>query len=195
MQVALRNRLIGFGFNAWAFSVRLKRLLLNLGRPRIGALDHITIPVKDLDRARRFYCDVLGAAYLMTVDEATLRRFGRPPAENDGEGAYHISVFLGGTTRLDLFKQSFGQPMQTQGHPHFAFHVSPTDLGKWRRRLIAQGVPVDGPLQLGPPGQASLYFDDPFGNHLELTCLGYPSPLPIRPPEMHKLAWRPELPA
>ena len=62
--------------------------------------------------------------------------------------------------------------MITEGHPHFAFHVSSGDLGKWQRRLTAVGIPFDGPLQLGPPWQASLYFNDPFGNHLELTCMG-----------------------
>ena len=108
MPAALRNRLVGLGLNLWVLSVRLKRLLTNLGRPRIGSLDHVTIPVFELDRARRFDRDVLGAAYLMTVDEATLARFGRPPAENDGDGTYHVSVLLGGTTRIDSFQQSFG---------------------------------------------------------------------------------------
>ncbi len=74
-------------------------------------------------RNRRFYCDVLGAAYVMRVDDETFRR-------------------------------------------------------------------TDGPLQLGPPGQASLYFNDPFGNHLELECLGFSKPIPIRAPDMAQLAWK-----
>jgi len=31
---------------------------------------------------------------------------------------------------------------------------------------------VAGPTRPGPPGQASFYFNDPFGNHLELVTLG-----------------------
>ena len=193
MWAALRNRAIGWGFKSWAWSVRVRRSIRDWGRSRIGALDHITIPVKDLALARKFYCDILGAAYLMTVDDATLKRFGRPPAADGGEGTYHISVYTSGRTRVDLFLQHSGQPSPVAGHPHFAFRVSPMDMLTWQRVLQAKGIPTDGPLQLGPPGQASLYFNDPFGNHLELTCFGFPRKLPIRPPSTARLAWAPEL--
>jgi catechol 2,3-dioxygenase-like lactoylglutathione lyase family enzyme len=155
-------------------------------------VDHVTIPVHDLDLARRFYCDVLGAAHMMTIDEAALRKFGRPPAANDGDGVYHHSVVFGGEARIDLFLQADGQPPATQGHPHYAFRVPPGDMLTWKARLEAKGVPTEGPLQLGFPGQASLYFNDPFGNHLEIVCLGYGAPIPIRPPAMTGLAYRPE---
>jgi catechol 2,3-dioxygenase-like lactoylglutathione lyase family enzyme len=189
MWIGLRNHLIGWSFTLWVWFVRARRRVMCLGRLHLGALEHITIPVKDLVAAREFYCDVLGAAYLMTVDDHTLRRFGRPPAENNGEGAHHVSVYMGGATRLDLFLQSTGQPSATAGHPHFAFKVSPRNLRKWQLLLAAKGIPSDGPLQLGPPGQASLYFNDPFGNHLEMTCLGFSETIPIRPPATANLAW------
>jgi catechol 2,3-dioxygenase-like lactoylglutathione lyase family enzyme len=189
----LRHQLIGWGFAMWTWSVRMRRRLRQIGRPRLGALEHVTIPVKDLAIARRFYCEVLGAAYLMTVDDATLRRFGRPPAANRGEGAHHVSVYVGGGTRLDLFLQSTGQPASTVGHPHFAFKVSPRGMRKWLHILEARGIPFDGPIRLGPPGQASLYFNDPFGNHLEITCLGFADTIPIRPPATAGLSWTPEL--
>ena len=64
---------------------------------------------------------------------------------------------------------------------------------KWKARLESQGVPTQGPLQLGPPGQASLYFNDPFGNHLELECMGFTKPIPVRPPEMANVVWKREL--
>src|ERR1700730_3289112 len=115
MLTSIRNRLIALAFNARARAVRLKQLLRQLGRPRIGALDHVTLPVRDLALARRFYCDVLGAAYSMTVDDDTFRRFGRPPADNGGEGSHHVSVYLGGSTRVDLFLQSSGQPAAASG--------------------------------------------------------------------------------
>jgi hypothetical protein len=59
MWTILRNRLIGLGFGVLIRAVRLKRLLRQLGKPRIGALEHVTITVRDLDVARRFFCDVL----------------------------------------------------------------------------------------------------------------------------------------
>jgi catechol 2,3-dioxygenase-like lactoylglutathione lyase family enzyme len=187
---SLRNQLIRVVFGARTHLIRLRRALRLLGRPSIGALDHITIPVRDLSTARKFYCDVLGAAYFMTVDDETFRQFGRPPAQNGGEGAHHVSVYFGGVTRIDLFLQRSGQPAATIGHPHFAFRVAPGDLLRWKSHLESHGVPTDGPLQLGPPGQASLYFNDPFGNHLELECMGFSKPIPIRPPVMANLSWR-----
>jgi catechol 2,3-dioxygenase-like lactoylglutathione lyase family enzyme len=189
MLAATRNKLIALGFGAWTCWVRCKRFWTSLGRPRLAHLDHITIPVSDLAVATRFYCDVLGAAYLMTVDDATFKKYGRPPAANGGEGSHHVSLYLGGVTRVDLFLQRAGQPALAHGHPHYAFRVPPRDLMKWRSRLAARGVPTDGPLQLGPPGQASLYFNDPSGNHLEIVTMGFGTPIPSRPPEMVALAW------
>jgi catechol 2,3-dioxygenase-like lactoylglutathione lyase family enzyme len=190
MLIFIRNQMIRFAFAARGRAIRMKRVLRRLGRPRIGALDHVTIPVRDLQLAREFYCEVLGAAYAMTVDDETFRRFGRPPAENGGEGSHHVSVYMGGATRVDLFLQRSGQPSPAIGHPHYAFHVPPRDLMKWKSLLDSRGVPTEGPLQLDPPGQASLYFNDPFGNHLELVCLGFSRPIPVRPPVMADIAWK-----
>jgi catechol 2,3-dioxygenase-like lactoylglutathione lyase family enzyme len=187
--IILRNQIIKFGFGLAGRAARMKRLLRHLSKPRIGALDHVTIAVRDLAVARRFYCEVLGAEYFMTIDDDTFRRFGRPPAANNGEGSHHVSVYLGGKTRVDLFLQQSGQPAAAQGHPHYAFEVPARHLLKWKASLEARGGPTEGPLQLGPPGQASLYFNDPFGNHLELVCLGYSRPIPVRPPVMTAVSW------
>jgi len=190
MGLWLRNRLIAWAFKTRYLAIRVRRRLASLGRPRLGGLDHITIAVHDLELARQFYCGVLGAAFVMRVDDETFKRFGRPLAANGGEGSHHISVCLGGRTRVDLFLQHTGQPPPGAGHPHYAFEVPPRELLKWHARLVSKGIPVEGPLQLGPPGQASLYFNDPFGNHLELECLGFARPIPVRPPDAAKLAWK-----
>ena len=70
MLEAARNKLIALGFNAWTDWLRFKRVVRSAWKPRLQTLDHITIPVHDMAVARRFYCDVLGAEYMMTVDEA-----------------------------------------------------------------------------------------------------------------------------
>jgi catechol 2,3-dioxygenase-like lactoylglutathione lyase family enzyme len=189
MLQAIKNKLFGHAFDLWTWAIRVRRVAFTIGRPRLAHLDHVTIPVHDLDLARRFYCDVLGAAHMMTIDEEALKRFGRPAAPNGGQGAYHHSLTFGGEARIDLFLQSAGQPPLTQGHPHFAFRVPARELLKWKMRLEAHGVPTEGPLQLGFSGQASLYFNDPFGNHIEIVCLGFPHPIPVRPPDFRGLAW------
>lgn len=185
----LQKKLIAAAFKLWVAAVRLKRTLRLAGRAPLGRLDHITIPVHDLAVAQAFYCGILGAAYFMKVDDETFKRFGRPAAPNGGDGAHHISVFMGGSTRVDLFLQSRGQGVQDLGHPHYAFEVAPRHLARWKRRLEEQGIPVDGPLQLGPPGQASLYFNDPFGNHLEIVTMGYTGEVDIRIPQMDRVRW------
>jgi hypothetical protein len=71
--------------------------------------------------------------------------------------------------------------------------VPPDRLDACRDALVAAGIPTDGPRRLGPPGQASLYFADPWGNLLELVTTGYPHPIPIGPPELPPLVhqWTP----
>jgi catechol 2,3-dioxygenase-like lactoylglutathione lyase family enzyme len=189
MWTSLRMKLIGWGFKARVRSLRARRVLGALGRPRLRGVDHLTIAVTDLDVARQFYCDVLGGVLLMVVDDALRARFGQPPAPDGGEGSHHISVNLGGATRVDLFLQHAGQPAPALGHPHYAFEVPPRDMLRWRRRLVARGVPIEGPLRLGPPGQASIYFNDPFGNRLEITCLGFVGAVEQRPPVPTRLTW------
>jgi len=189
MADAVRVRLVGFGMKARVLWIRILHFLGNLGRPRVWRIDHVTVPVHDLDQARCFYCDVLGP-FLMRVDNEFFSRVGRPSVDPATPGAFHISVLFGGSTRVDLFLQNFGQAAPTQPHPHYAFRVLARDLPKWKARLEAMEVPTDGPLRLGPPGQASLYFNDLFGNHLELTCFGYAKEIPVRPPEMSKIVWR-----
>ena len=189
MRTLVRNSIIAIIWQAKILVARAKHMLSSLIRPCIGSVEHVTIPVRDLPTAKRFYCDVLGATHFMTVDDAVLQKFGRLPAARGGQGSHHISVYLGGATRVDLFLQETGQPVSHNGHPHFAFKVSPFKLSKWKQILEGKGIPTDGPIRLGPPGQASLYFNDPFGNHLEITCFGYPVELQIRPPEMSSLEW------
>jgi hypothetical protein len=68
-------------------------------------------------------------------------------------------------------------------------HVAPEELLSFKALLEARGVPVDGPRRLGPPGHASLYFFDPFGNHLELETMGFDLPVSFGPPEHSKLPY------
>jgi catechol 2,3-dioxygenase-like lactoylglutathione lyase family enzyme len=170
-------------FNAWARA----RHWMGLGQ-RISGLDHATIPCADLGVAEDFYVGLLGARVLMRIDEAFLRKVGR--AEDANAGAIHTSVVFSGGPRLDLFVQPTGQPPLSAGHPHLAFAVPPHELPRWKKRLDDVGVPTFGPTRLGPPGQASLYFNDPFGNHLELVTHGYVPDIPVGPPVMSSLAYQ-----
>ena len=63
-----RNVIISLAFGANVRALRLRRILSGLGKPRIRAVDHVTIPVHDLDEAQRFYCDLIGGALLARID-------------------------------------------------------------------------------------------------------------------------------
>ena len=189
MRDLIRSKMVALAFGLLARRTRARRRLALLFRPRVRAIDHVTLPVHDLALARKFYCDVLGAGHFMTVDDAMLARFGRPPAPNGGEMAHHVSVYLGGSTRVELFLQRGGQPPPRYGHPHMAFRVTPRTFKTWQAKLDEVGIPYEGPLRIGIPGQASLYFNDPSGNRLEILCLGYGTAVPERAPIPERLVW------
>ncbi len=189
MKKLIQNKVIALGVAAWTLGLRARRVITSLGSPRLHGIDHVTIPVLDLAIARRFYCDVLGAVHMMTIDDAALQRYGRPPAPEQGNGVHHVSVLLGGQTRVDLFLQNEGQAKAELGHPHYAFRIPPSQMPAWKKRLESLGIPTEGPLQLGPPGQASLYFNDPSGNHLEVTTMGYTGDIEVGAPRLSRLSY------
>lgn len=163
-------------------------------RGRVRGLDHITIPVRDLEVAERFYVGLLGAELVLRVDEAFLSRAGGPlPPERRADlsgpnSPLHLGVQLGAGPRIDLFLNPGWTPAPLYPHPHWAFGVATADLLPLQARLHQAGVPTDGPRRLGPPGQASVYFKDPFGNLLEFMTTGFPEPLPIGGPDLSRLS-------
>lgn len=162
---------------------------------RVRGVDHFTIPVREIALAERFYLGLLGAELVMRVDEELLSRFSGPlPPERRAElhgpnTPIHTSVCFGQGPRIDLFLNATYRASPLP-HPHYAFAVLPEDLSSLRDALNQAGVPTDGPRRLGPPGQASLYFNDPFGNHLEFTAMGYMEPIPVGAPDLSRLEYQ-----
>lgn len=151
---------------------------------KVTALQHFTIAVSDIDRAERFYTQVLGA-------EVVRRR-------NEGLPGYHISIVLGGSVRIDVFpmpQRVFCGPGESYhadgGHPHYAFSVGPDEMSEVVEILTAHRVGFDGPVRQGPPGTASIYLDDPDGNHLEIVTDHFPEEKLVRvgPPDREKLKY------
>ena len=147
----------------------------------------MTLPVGDLEAAEAFYVGVLGAKVVLRVTEKMLENLGRGA---EATKAKHITVQLGDSPRIDLFPQGHGWPKADQDHPHIAWNVAPEDLLALQKLLEENGCVTDGPRRLGPPGQASVYFYDPFGNHLELACMGFQGEILTGAPDMAALAKR-----
>ena len=122
---------------------------------RILELDHFGVDVSDLDRAERFYTDMLGLE--------VARRFGQ-----------HQVLLRCGGQMLALFARTDLPPRQTEridnplGKGHHAFKVAREDFLAMRARFDAQGVPTHGPIDWGD--HDCLYFLDPDGNLLEIVA-------------------------
>ena len=118
---------------------------------RIG---HVHLKVADLDRALKFYRDVLGF-------EVT-QRYGTQAAFLSA-GGYHHHI------GLNTWESRGGKPPApgTTGLYHVAIlYPSRAALADALRRLIAAGVPLDGASDHGV--SEALYLHDPDGNGVEL---------------------------
>ncbi|WP_206028715.1 VOC family protein [Thalassoroseus pseudoceratinae] len=122
---------------------------------RVQTLDHVTIVVKDLERSRQFYCDVLG------MEEQDRPNF-----------AFQGSWFQAGDTQIhtilefeDSGPAGDDGKKSTRAH-HFAFRVD--DAKAAAEHLKACGVPfVAGPKER-PDGAVQTFVTDPDGYIIEL---------------------------
>jgi len=110
-------------------------------------LHHVSINVTDVDRAVRFYAEVLGLEQLPRPDF----NFG---------GAW---LGVAGGRQVHLI-QADVPPDRGQ---HFAFQVD--DIDATVDVLRANGVEVRGPLPVGDTPARQAFFADPDGNRLELN--------------------------
>jgi catechol 2,3-dioxygenase len=118
---------------------------------RIG---HVHLKVSDLDRALRFYRDVLGF-------ELT-QRYGQQAAFLSA-GGYHHHI------GLNTWESAGGSPPPegATGLYHLAIlYPSRADLADALRRLLKAGIPLEGASDHGV--SEALYLRDPDGNGVEL---------------------------
>jgi catechol 2,3-dioxygenase-like lactoylglutathione lyase family enzyme len=148
----------------------------NTVQAQIAGIDHLTLPVHDLDLAERFYTQVLEAKVVSRTERSRPMPF--------------IAITIGNSPSIDLFLQPWGQPEINQVNPHLAFAVRGEDLLDLKQRLIAHQIPVAGPIRFGPPGHGSLYFHDPSGNHLELCARDFAGEVNLEPYDMEKLSYQ-----
>lgn len=145
-------------------------------KPQISGIDHLTLPVQDLDLAERFYTQVLGAKVVYRTERSRPMPF--------------TAIAIGNSPSIDLFQQPWGQPAANQPNPHLAFAVKGEDLLDLKQWLMTHHVPVAGPIRFGPPGHGSLYFNDPSGNHLELCAMDFTGEVNQESFDMEKLSYQ-----
>jgi catechol 2,3-dioxygenase-like lactoylglutathione lyase family enzyme len=159
---------------------------------RLLHLDHFNVPVRDLNVARRFYCDVLGGAVIAEPN-------WRPHEVGRYRGAHLDIQLFNDEGHINAYWQPWGQPAADQLFPHRAFRVSnAAKLDEMIGRLEGARVPyILATRQEAPEGvplPVSLYFRDPDGNQLELRCAAYPFGREIRvsafDPTLQYYPWR-----
>ncbi len=118
----------------------------------IQGLDHVVLRVADLERAIRFYCEVLGCTEERRVESIDLVQL------------------RAGAALIDLVAAAGGPEPGAGNMDHFALRIEPFDEADLRAHLDSHGVAV-GELatRYGAEGSGpSLYIQDPDGNTVEL---------------------------
>jgi catechol 2,3-dioxygenase-like lactoylglutathione lyase family enzyme len=123
---------------------------------QVQQLDHFGLEVSDLQRAQRFYVEVLGMAPVARFGDLVLLRCG---AQN---------VALHEVRREPL---TSGARAELIGHPlsraHHAFLVTREDFSAAGASFAQAGVESSAPIDWGD--HDCVYFLDPDGNLLELV--------------------------
>ncbi|MBI3329560.1 MAG: VOC family protein [Nitrospinae bacterium] len=121
-----------------------------------AAPDYVIVVVHDLERALRFYTEVLGL------------RLGHR------SGAY--AQFDTGSTRLALYTReamalTLGMPLKpsTEDAPGFELGFKVPDVNAAYTELVARGAPAVTPPTDRPWGQRTAYIRDPDGHLIELA--------------------------
>ncbi len=119
---------------------------------KIQQLDHVVVYVTDMDRAIRFYTDVLGC-----VTERQAESIG-------------LMQLRAGASLIDLLPTESGAAIGGRNMDHLAVRIEPFDEPSLRAHLTRHGIEAgDVVSRYGAEGSGpSLYIDDPDGNTIEL---------------------------
>jgi len=138
----------------------------------ICGIDHVVLRVRDIDRMRKFYCDVLGAHHVAYRPEFGMSHLRVGAAmidlvEVDGPLGKHGGAALGrGGRNMD----------------HLCLRVEPFDQDAIVLHLKKHGIQVgDIRNRFGAEGNGvSIYLTDPEGNTVELKGRSDGKPPPVR---------------
>ncbi|PAX07016.1 VOC family protein [Sphingomonas lenta] len=131
--------------------------------PPIDGLLETAIYVDDMDRAVRFYEEVLGLPAMLRTPRLTAFDAGRSGV---------LLVFARGMTEADSPTPGGVVPGHDgAGRLHFAFAITADSYDAWRAHLLAKGVAIRSEVAW-PKGSRSLYFNDPDGHVVELATPG-----------------------
>jgi catechol 2,3-dioxygenase-like lactoylglutathione lyase family enzyme len=130
---------------------------------RIRRILETALYVDDLQRAARFYCDLLGARVMFTDD--------RLVAIDAGESTVLLLFRRGGSANGATLPNGRIPPHDGSGPAHLALAIDAADLPAWEKKLQTAGVLIESRIRWERGGE-SLYFRDPDGHSVELATPG-----------------------
>ena len=123
---------------------------------------HVGLTVADLDRAKKWYADVLGMTEGFAFE---LAQFGVRGCFMEGHGT-RVELFERAGSGGGIGGQEPPEAMLTRGFGHIAFRV--TDLAATYAELLARGAtPVWDPRRSPEPGVRMAFVADADGNLVE----------------------------
>jgi catechol 2,3-dioxygenase-like lactoylglutathione lyase family enzyme len=130
----------------------------------VQTIDHIAIPVRDLEANQSFYLDLLGLQF------KTTRR--------NPDGSPRQTYVLAGDNIIGLHLPGVSAGVSPSAAPRVGIGVTPERFTSTLSNLQAAKHPFRGPVEHGAdePLAQSIYFDDADGNHLEI-CIRRVEPL------------------
>ena len=131
--------------------------------PRLTRILETVLYVRDLERAARFYGDVMGLDCIH--EDHRMRAY-----DIVGTGVLLLFPEGGSLTPIETPGGSI-PPHDGSGPMHIAFSIPPEDLEPWQRHLQEAGVNLEGRTQW-PRGGVSVYFRDPDDHLVELATPG-----------------------
>ena len=114
--------------------------------------------ISDIDLAEKFYHETLEMPVISKVNDRHI--FFRC-------GSSVLLCFLPEVTK----NETNLPPHFAEGKQHIAFEVSAEDFSESKQKLIDCGIEITHEQEWSK-GQKSIYFEDPFGNVLELVPKG-----------------------
>jgi catechol 2,3-dioxygenase-like lactoylglutathione lyase family enzyme len=131
--------------------------------PKLDGVLETALYVDDLDRAVRFYSDVL--------ELKPLYRDSRMCAFDVGGKSVLLIFPRGGSLETVHMPGGTIPPHDGAGPLHIAFAIAKDELAAWEARLAQHSIAIEGRTKWKRGGE-SVYFRDPDGHLLELATPG-----------------------
>lgn len=131
--------------------------------PQFSDLKETSLYVDDLERAQRFYTDILGLEILVSDERLCAL---------DIAGRHVLLLFLRGASNQEMHLPGGMIPgHDSAGQIHAGFSIDRDQLPAWEAHLESAGVEIISRVSW-PRGGESIYFRDPDNHLLELLTPG-----------------------